>query len=294
MLPDIPVLVPNKSYWQSGRYLNRILDRIWRQTPLEGAGLILSEDEDGIRLHVDGAVGGAAATSSLVYSFQASWKDADEVTMRGGYVSGTNWSSWSQDNPRPGEWMEEIAVAGADLTVADGDSIWLEIVVPKTDQTQDGPLPTTGATLYTIYSGGGGGGGQGGGGGAGGDLANGGGFGADGDDAVGETAGVGGVGAGLGGSSPGAGNGTGGKGGTGGDGAAGGAGEVVSFTHYSKMRLRARRYGHYSASFTVSASTPTQSATTLYIRLASVSSGVITQHHAGNVTLSLPTISFVP
>ena len=293
MLPDIPVLVPNKAHWQSGKYLNRLCERIIKQTPLDGDGVIGSDDADGIRLHANGAVG-VAASDSLVYSFQCSWKDEDEVTVRGGYVSGTNWTAWTQDNPRPTDWLEEISVAGADLGVADGDSIWIEVVAPKTDQTQIGPLPITGATAYTVYSGGGGGGGQGGGGGGGGDSAVAGSAGEAGSNGAGETAGTGGAASGGGGSSPGEGNGTGGKGGTGGTGGAGGAGETVSFTHYSQMRLRTRRYGHYTAALVVSASKPTSTATTLYVRLASIAAGVITQHHGGNVTLTLPTISFVP
>lgn len=293
MLPDIPVLVPNKAHWLSGKYLNRLVQRIIKQTPLDGDGVIGSDDADGIRLHANGAVG-VAASDSLVYSFQVTWKDADEVTVRGGYVSGTNWTAWQQDDPKPTDWLEEINVAGADYTVADGDSLWIEVVAPKTDQTQLGPLPVTDATLYTVYSGGGGGGGSGGGGGAGGDLANPGSNGTAGDDAVGDVQGVGGNPGGAGGTSPGEGDGTAGTGGVGGAGGAGGAGEVVTYTHYSKMRLRTRRYGHYTAAVVVSASKPASTATTLYVRLASISSGVITQHHAGNLTLTLPTISFVP
>ncbi len=292
MLPEIPELIPWMKYVLSGRFLNRVCERVIKQTPLAGHGVDLAETANG--LIPTASAGAPAAESDICYSFQCTLNSPTEVHVRGGYASGTDWTGWSQDDPKPQDWLTEISVADADLTIADGDSVWLEVVTPVTNATINGPLPLTDATAHTVDSGGGGGGGQGGGGGGGGDSAGDGTTGGAGTDAVGTVGGVGGDAGANGGGSPGEGDGTGGKGSDGGDGGEGGAGEVVTFPHYTLLRVRTRRYGHFSASLTVSAGKPSGSHTTLYVRLASLSGGVITQHHAGNLTLTLPIISFVP
>jgi hypothetical protein len=292
MLPDIPVLVPKRVYFLSGKWLNTLRERIFRQTPLAGDGIDLEETAAGIIPHARGGAAGEAGDFS--FGFQARWTDANEVTIATGYVAAPNWTAWTQDNPRPSDWLLEIEVPETPLTVADGDSIWLELATPVTNNTITGDLPTTGGTAYNVYSGGGGGGGQGGGGGAGGDAANPGTVGGAGADADGETAGVGGDGGTNGGTSPGEGDGEPGRGGDGGAGGAGGAGEVVTFTHYSLLRLRTRRYSGLSASLTVSSSKPASTATTSYVRIASIAGSTITQHHAGNYTFIPPVITFIP
>jgi hypothetical protein len=293
MLPDIPVLVPKRNHFLSGDWLNTVRARIFRQTPLAGNGIELDETVNGMIVHARNPGGGAGGTS-ITYGFQVEWSDTNEVSVSTGYIAAPDWTAWTQDNPRPSDWLTEIEVAGSTHTVASGDSLWLEIVTPVTNTTIYGDLPTTGATAHNVYSGGGGGGGQGGGGGAGGDLAGGGGVGGVGADGVGETAGTGGDGGSNGGSSPGAGNGVAGRGGDGGAGGAGGAGETVTYTHYSLLKLRTRWYAGYSASVVVDSGTPTPSATTSYVRLASVSGSTITQYHAGVYTFIPPTITFIP
>lgn len=293
MLPDIPVLNPKSSHFLSGkagRWLDLVRTRIFRQTPLAGDGIDLEETAAGLVCHARG--GGAGDAGDFAYGFQARWTDTNEVTIATGYVSAPNWTAWTQDNPRPSNWLAEIEVPETPLTVADGDSIWLEIATPVTNNTITGDLPTTGGTAYNVYSGGGGGGGQGGGGGAGGDGANAGTAGGAGAAGVGQTAGIGGDGGSNGGTSPGEGDGEPGRGGDGGAGGAGGAGEVVTFTHYSLLRLRTRRYAGLSASLTTTVGTPT--ATTSYVRIASISGSTITQHHAGNYTFTPPVITFIP
>lgn len=293
MLPDLPVLVPKKVYFLSGNWLNAVRSRIFRQTPLDGDGIQLDETPHGLVVHARNP-GGGAGGSSLTYGFQVEWNGSSEVSVSTGYVAAPDWGAWTQDNPRPSDWLAEIEVPSDVYTVASGDSLWLEIATPVTNTTIYGDLPTTGATAHNVYSGGGGGGGQGGGGGGGGNLAGGGGVGGVGADGVGETAGVGGDGGSNAGGSPGEDDGVAGRGGDGGTGGTGGVGETVTYTHYSLLKLRTRRYSGYTVSIIVDSSTPTGTATTSYVRLASISGSTITQHHAGVYTFIPPVITFIP
>lgn len=292
MLPDIPVSAPKQMYLLTGRFLELVRQRVYRQTPLEGTGIDFEYTASGIIPHARGAE--LAGSTSLNYAFKATWTDTNEVTIASGCVYTPTYSGWTQDSPTVSNWFTETVVAEAPLTVASGDSIWLEVVTPVTNSTILGPLPTDGATAHTVTTGGGGGGGQGGGGGSGGNLAVSGTDGAAGDDAVDNAAGAGGDGGANGGDSPGEGDGVIGWGGAGGDGGLGGAGEEVSFSHYTQFRIRTRRYGTLSAALTVSASKPSGTHTTHYVRIASISGATITQHHAGNYHFTPPVFAFIP
>jgi len=292
MLPDLPQFAA-KTHFLTGRFLNLLCDRIKKQTPLAGEGIELEETNDGIIIKGIGG-GGAASPSTITYGFQATMLSPTEVRIAAGYVAGTDWGTPDWEDPEPTDWLDEVAVATDDLTVASGDSVWLRVYLTKTDEDGEGPLPTTGATALTIHPGGGGGGGSGGGGGGGGDGAGTGTTGTDGGDGVDDT-GVGGDGGAgvLGGGSPGEGDSDSGAGGAGGTGGAGGAGETVSWNHYTLLKLRTRTYSISSADLYVSAGTPSGSATTLYVRLASISGGVATQHHAGTYTITPTTFAFI-
>lgn len=292
MLPDLKVFIPKSVYVLTGRYLNALCDRILRQTPLEGNGIDLEETKAGIIPHARaGAI--VAAPDAMTYGFQVSWKGAGEVTVAAGIVAATDWGSPDWTNPRPVDWLAEIISPATDLTVSDGDSIWLEILNPKADSTRIGQLTEDGAIPKTVTPGGGGGGGEGGGGGGGGDAGGYGGDGASGADAVGGAPGTGGRDTEFTGDSPGEGDGTAVFGGIGGTGGVGGAGEVVLFTHYTHIKLRARRYTTFSVSLSASASKPSVASTNIAVRIATVSGGIITQHHAGTYHQTLPTSTFI-
>ncbi len=292
MLPDLPVFAPKTKHFLSGKFLTRLCDRVLRQTPKAGAGVDLEYTRNGIACHAKGAVG---APGSMIYGFQVSWKtEGSEVSVAPGIVAGPDWTAWDDGDPTPTDWLAEIEVAGTDLAVSSGDSVWLHVTVPVTQPTLLGQLYGADATEYEVTSGGGGGGGQGGGGGAGGEFAEDGTAGLDGTDAVGETAGTGATNATNGGASPGEGDGTPGKGGTGGDGGAGGAGEAVFFDHYQNLRLRQRRYNLYTAELIVDAGTPANTHTDIHIRVATVSGSTITQYHAGSYLVIPSVIGYIP
>jgi len=293
MLPPLPQFQANRVYLLTSRYINLVMDRILRQTPLPGDGIQFEETARGIALH---AVRGVAPqiAPTLYHSFQVEWSGEDEVSVRGGIVAIPAWGTIDWSNPAPANWLAETAVAGDTLSVADGDSIWLQITIPRSDSTIAGPLPTAGSTPYVIETGAGGGGGQGGGGGGGGGAAGAGSAGGDGDDADGMAAGTGGDGGSNGGTSPGEGSGTAGFGGNGGDGGAGGAGEVNMWNHHTHLQLRMRRYNILSAGFVVDPNKPTSTDTDIHIRLAAISGGTITQYHAGTAIVTPPAPSFIP
>jgi hypothetical protein len=291
VLPDIRLLIPKQKYQLSGRWLNRLCDRIYKQTPKEGDGVDIEETKNGLVCHARG--GPQAEALVLTYGFQVRDAGGGEYTIAPGIVAGPHWGTIDFDNPRPEDWLYELTTTEDTVAVSSGESIWLHVTTSKTDNNLASPLPTAGATAYTVYSGGGGGGGQGGGGGGGGDSAGAGSSGGTGSDGAGTTGGSGGDGGSNGGGSPGEGSGTAAYGGDGGDGGAGGSGQIVSYTHYDKFRLRARHYNIFSYSFDVSSSKPTSTHNDVYVRLASISGGTITQHHAGTYFANLPTISFI-
>ena len=287
-LPDIPVFIPKKVYVLTGKFLQLLRERIVAQTPVQGQGLRFEETADGIVVHADAAGG---ATPSISYDFQCAWSGAD-VSVAAGRVLSPDWTPFDADDPEPQDWLEEYTVAADTVSVSDGDSIWLHIEFNLDFEELDGPLPTTGATAHTIYGGAGGAGGDGGGGGGGGGDAGAGGDGADGEDATATLPGGAGTTT-LGGTSPEEGNGVAANGGDGGDGGAGGAGEAATFTHYSRLVMRQRRWRVYLAELVVSAAKPTSSDLDAYIRLASVSGGTITQHHAGQVVVTPSFVNYI-
>lgn len=289
-LPDLPVFIPKKVYVLTGKFLQLLRERIVAQTPVQGQGLRFEETNDGIVVHAD-AGGVAAPTASMTYDFQCSWDGAD-VAVAAGRVLSPDWTPFDQDDPEPADWLDEYSVAADTVTVADGDSVWLHIQYNQDQESLDGPLPTTGATTHTVYGGAGGAGGDGGGGGGGGGDAGAGGNGADGEDATATLPGGAGTTT-LGGTSPEEGNGIAANGGDGGAGGAGGAGEAATFTHYTRLQMRQRRWRVYLAEFVASPTKPTSSESDSYIRLASISGGTITQHHAGQVVVTPSFVNYI-
>lgn len=296
MLPDIPVVVPKKVHFLSGKYLNTIRERIFAQTPLAGDGLDVEETASGLILHLEPGQELVSSGNALAinYGFKTTWSGNGIVSVLGGFVATPDWGAWTQNNPRPTDWLSEYEVSGSTLAAASGDSVWLTIQLSVTSATQTGPLPISGITQHSLSSGGGGGGGQGGGAGAGGNLAGGGSAGASGAGGAGTSGGAGGNAGANGGSSPGEGSGTAGNGGQGGAGGAGGYGETKTFTDYDTLRITQRRYALYTASLSASATKPSSSASKIIVRIASISGTVITQHHLGTCAVTPPTISFVP
>lgn len=288
MLPDLPAFGPFTAHLLSGKYLARMRERIVGQTPIAGQGIRFDETPHGIIVHADG--GGNTTAINIVFEFQASWSGTN-VAVAGGNVLAPDWGTVNQDNPLPTDWLKATSIAGATLAVASGESIWLKITWTKTDLALSGPLSLTGSTTHTVYGGAGGAGGDGGGGGGGGASAGAGTAGSAGANATATDPGAEGTNA-AGGSSPGEGNGTAADGGDGGDGGAGGAGESKTFTHYTRLLTTLRRYEVYTAEFFVNAN-PASTHTETYVRLASVSGGSITQHHAGQIVVVPSMVNFV-
>jgi hypothetical protein len=290
MLPELPAFGPFTAHLLSGKYLARLRERIAGQTPIAGQGIRLEETAHGMIVHADG--GGGATALNIDYDFRAAWSGANVLVAAGKVLSPT-WGTIDQDNPLPTDWLSSYSLPATTLTVAGGESIWIKIVWTKTDLALSGPLSTNGSTSRIVYGGAGGAGGDGGGGGGGGESAVAGTAGGDGANATATDPGAEGANA-AGGNSPGEGNGTAADGGDGGDGGAGGVGEIKSFTHYTRLLTTLRRWELYTAEFYVSASKPgTTSNTETYVRIASVSGGSITQHHAGQVVVTPAVVNFV-
>lgn len=292
MLPDLPVF-GKAVHFLTGKFLNLLCDRIKAQTPIAGAGVDLEETEDGLIIKSTATV--APASTEMEYSFQVTMNSPTEAHVKFGLVFATQWGTPNFEDPFPEDWLFELETDEVDLTVASGDSIWLKVILTKADEDLEKPLPTTGATLLSVTPGAGGAGAAGGGGGGGGDDAGLDIDGTDGDNGANAAGGTGGTATevALGGISPGDGTGNPGWGGDGGDGGYGGAGHPVTWTHYTHMKLRTRLYSLSNVDIVVSASQPSSSATTLYVRLASISAGVATQHHAGNYHITPPAFGFM-
>jgi hypothetical protein len=292
MLPDIPNFNLGDVYILTGKMLERIVQRIKMQKPIEGADIRLEETNAGILLHADQHIE-VAPTVAINHDFKATSPAFDTLDIAAGKVFGVEWGTPSMSNPLPANWLAQQASIGlTTLSVPSGSSVWLRIQLSQTDVNMSGALSATGATTLSVTTGGGGAGGDGGGGGAGGDGTAGY-AGAAGEAASGQTAGDPGIGT-LGGSNGNENSGTAAEGGDSGDGAAGGDGQVKSFTHYTTFLMVFRRWQVTSASLEVHATKPTASpATNIYIRIASQTDGVVTQYHAGSYHITLPAATFI-
>ena len=291
MFPDFPNFFGNLHYFLKGKTLNLFRKALYEQVPIEGAGIILQETNDGIIIT---SQAGRATTTSSVIDFTGTLSGGD-VTIRGGKVLGTSWSTYDVNDPSSGGWTETVAtVAGATLAVADGFSIWLQITITPTTNPVVGALSAADQQTLTVVGGTGGGGGGGGGGGAGGLTTGGDGSnGTTGSNGAAGSPGAGGAGGGPGTNAPSTGDEEGGNGGSGGYGEAGDYGLSVSFQNYTKAAAQIRRWTVSGASFVVSASKPSSSATTANLRLLSRSGSTITHHQVGSVFISLPSVTFI-
>ena len=291
MFPDFPNFFGNLHYFLKGKTLNLFRKALYEQVPIEGAGIILQETNDGIIIT---SQAGRATTTASVIDFTGTLSGGD-VTIRGGKVLGTSWSTYDVNDPSSGGWTETVAtVAGATLAVADGFSIWLQITITPTTNPVVGALSAADQQTLTVVGGTGGGGGGGGGGGAGGLTTGGDGSnGTTGSNGAAGSPGAGGAGGGPGTNAPSTGDEEGGNGGSGGYGEAGDYGLSVSFQNYTKAAAQIRRWTVSSASFQVYGSAPTGTATTAYLRLLTRSGSTITHHQVGSVFLSLPSVTFI-
>ena len=271
--------------------MNLFRKALYEQVPIQGAGITLQETNDGIIIT---SRAGKATTTASVIDFTGTLSGGD-VTIRGGKVLGTSWSTYDVNDPSSGGWTETVAtVVGATLAVADGFSIWLQITITPTTNPVVGALSTADQETLTIIGGTGGGGGGGGGGGAGGLTTGGDGInGTTGSNGAAGSPGAGGAGGGPGTNAPSTGDEEGGNGGSGGYGEAGEYGLSVSFQNYTKAAAQIRRWSVSGASLVVAASKPSSSATTANLRLLSRSGSTITHHQVGSVFLSLPSVTFI-
>lgn len=291
MFPDFPNFFGNLHYFLKGKTLNLFRKALYEQVPIEGAGIILQETNDGIIIT---SQAGRATTTASVIDFTGTLSGGD-VTIRGGKVLGTSWSTYTPNDPSSGGWTESVAtVAGATLAVADGFSIWLQITITPTTNPVVGALSTADQQTLTVVGGTGGGGGGGGGGGAGGLTTGGDGSnGTTGANGAAGSPGAGGAGGGPGTNAPSTGDEEGGNGGSGGYGEAGDYGLSVSFQNYTKAAAQIRRWTVSNAVFQVYGSPPTGDATTAYLRLLTRSGSTITHHQVGSVFLNLPSVTFI-
>jgi hypothetical protein len=291
LFPEFPNFFGNLHYFLKGKTLALFRKAIYEQMPIAGNGITLQETEDGII--VSSKQGRATATASVI-DFTGVLS-GENVIIQGGKVLGVSWSTYDVNNPSSGGWTESVAtVAGATLAVADGFSIWLQIgITPSTGQVV-GALSAADQETLTVVGGTGGGGGGGGGGGCGGKTTGGegangvaGGNGSSGSPGTGGAGGLGGT------NSPPSEPKNAGDGGQGGYGESGEEGLLVQFQNYTKAAANIRKWTVSSASFVVSASKPSSSATTANLRLLTRSGSTITHHQVGSVFISLPTVTFI-
>lgn len=285
MLPEVPELLPQKRYWTfSGSTLNLLINRIFRQVPIAGNGVDVTERNDGIEISVT-----AQATGTSALDFAASLSGSS-VSVRAGKVLHVDWSGWNANNPANDGWTEvAVNVPGSTLTVPDGQSVWLRMTIAATDEDSTWPLSSTGSGSTTVTGGGGGSGGGGGGAGGGG--------GGDGSAGTGGNPGGGGVGgAQVAGGANGAGGGSGGGDGTPGSG--GGAGEdgepgkSATLYAYVNGTVHTRRWRVTAGTFTVSELQPTSSHTTAHLRICTRDGSTLIQHQLGSVIMNLPVLTY--
>jgi hypothetical protein len=291
LFPKLPDFQNNLKYFLKGKTLNLFREVLDRQIPLKGKGVELNETEEGIMIIAppsDALATVGALDFSGVYS-------GGNVTVRGGKVMGTLWSSYNANDPASGGWTEGVAVAGGTFAVGAGASVWLNITISATTADNIGDLSAFGQSTITVTGGTGGGGGGGGGGGAG---AGGTGTSGAGGNGVAGTAGtIGSPGSGGSGGTAGyvpflAGGGAGSGGGSGNYGAEGNYGQSVSFYDYAKATVKVRRYSITSA--VLQTTQPTASPTTAGLRILTWDGSTVIHHQVGSVFLTLPVIVYAP
>ena len=91
MFPDFPNFFGNLHYFLKGKTLNLFRKALYEQVPIEGAGIILQETNDGIIIT---SQAGRATTTASVIDFTGTLSGGD-VTIRGGKVLGvTSSAGW--------------------------------------------------------------------------------------------------------------------------------------------------------------------------------------------------------
>lgn len=287
MLPDIPRHDPAKAGARLGAVFNAIRARLLAQTLISSATVKVSNTDRGQRLD---KVGGGGASTALHLGFAVAHTGV-AVEVAAGKVLTQSWSGASGSDFRPSNWTTETNFTGSTLS-ASATAVWLQVQFTESDTESVGNL---GTESVDISGGAGGrGGGGGGGGAANGDTATqyvtGGATGEDGIDG-----GAGGAGGGvfeISDDSPStATGGYGANGGTGGAGGAGGDGTSATWTRKTKAVVQVRHYTISSISAHTTKGTASPSST--WIKLATISSGAVTQHHIGTIRLTPATLTFV-
>ena len=82
LFPDFPNFFGNLHYFLKGKTLNLFRKALYEQVPIEGAGIILQETNDGIIIT---SQAGRATTTASVIDFTGTLSGGD-VTIRGGKV----------------------------------------------------------------------------------------------------------------------------------------------------------------------------------------------------------------
>ena len=285
-LPDIPAPAPGTVGARPGSLFNAIRKRLYAQTLLSSATIKISDTDRGQQ--IDYVAGRGAANLDLGFAVTHT---GSSVQVAAGKVLTPSYSGASGSDFKVSDWAVESNFTGATLS-SSATAVWLKIEFSETDTESEGNLSTK---TYDISGGAGGHGAGGGGGGA----AN-----QDASDhyvtvgASGQDGSVGGAG--------GAGGGvfevvdndpvstTGGFGGDGGDGAAGGDGgdgTTVTFTRHTKGVVQVR---HYTLSgISAHATKGASSEGSAWIKLASIASGEVTQHHIGVLRLTPAAVTFL-
>jgi hypothetical protein len=287
MLPQLPKFGPLTVGARLGEHINAIRNRLYAQRLVSSATIKITDTDRGQRID---RVGGGAASTSLPLGFLVT-DNGSAYAVGAGKVLTPDWSGATGNDFKPYDWTLESNFVGTTISYG-ATAIWLQVQFTETDTTSEGWL---GTTDIDISGGAGGNGGGGGGGGAsnedtslhyvtggatgdGADIGGSGGLGggvfeiAD-DDAVASTGGYG------------------EDGGAGGDGGAGSAGTSETFTRARKATLEVRHYELSNISAHSTKGTPSE--TSAWIKLATISGGVITQHHAGTLNLAPSVLTFL-
>lgn len=286
MLPDLPTFDPNKSGARIGNTLNRIFDRIKRQTLIGSRTVKVTDTDKGTRLD---RIGGVATAAALPLGFAVTHTGSDVIVSAGKVIT-QNWSGTAAGDFRPDNWTLETNFTGATLS-ASATEVWIKVTFSESDTTSEGVL---GTTDYDLSGGAGGDGGGGGGGGA-----------QKGDSSTYPTPGSigdpGGIFGGDGGQVLltaddsevlGEGDGAGGDGGLGGTGGAGSNGTSTTFTRATKGKVKVRYYT--LSNITAHTAQGAHSETTGWVQIATISGVDVVQHHIGTLRFTPAAPTFVP
>lgn len=289
MLPDIQKADPLAAGARLGKTWNAIRARLFAQKLLGSASIRITETARGQLIDRVGFNGATSSATTLGFAVTIT---ASGVVVAPGRVVTQAWSGATGNDFKPSDWAEESNFTGATLA-AGTTSVWLKVEFTETDMTSEGDLLSTNRDIS------GGAGGKGGGGGGGGA--------ANGDTAIlyvtnGAT-GTDGVDGGAGGAGgkvyvisnnnlAGATGGYGADGDVGGAGGAGADGTSVTYTRYTKATSKVR---HYTLSnISAQASKGTNNETATWVRLATITSGTVSQHHIGTLRIMPAVLTFVP